>query len=72
MAHKMRSDIWLGSDGHPLVIAEDRLEASFLFNLRANGTTVSSDWSQADELLYRDREPDLLDALQARKLWRFA
>ena len=58
--------MYLTTNGTPIVIADDRGEAARLLNVDPASI------AQVDELGPRDRHPELVEALEARRLFALA
>jgi hypothetical protein len=55
--------MFLMTNGTPIVIADDRIEAARLLSVEVVDVVA------VDELSPRDRQPDLVEALEARRIF---
>jgi hypothetical protein len=59
----------LSANGTPICIADDREDAARRFSERFQCQLSAGDMFVVDELAPRDRHPDLVEALEARRLF---
>ena len=61
--------MYLTTNGTPIVIANDRVEAARLLSFATGSHVEVVDVVAVDELAPRDRQPDLVEALKARRIF---